>query len=62
MARDRSEPADVIEGLLVRELRDAVAVAISGGADPDDVRADLDRRLRDIRRMQRSIEIPRTNP
>lgn len=60
MARDSSERADAIEALLVRELRDAVAAAISGGADPGEVHADLVRRLRQIRRMQRYGHTHRT--
>lgn len=59
MARDESERADLIAGLLVRELRDAVTAAIDGGADPDDVQADLVRRLQHLRHLQRYEHRPR---
>ncbi|MDG4762873.1 hypothetical protein O7632_01895 [Solwaraspora sp. WMMD406] len=60
MVRDSSERADDIKGLLVRELRGAVTEAVSGGADPGAVHADLVRRLRRIRHMQRYERTRRT--
>ncbi|TDB94257.1 hypothetical protein E1091_11180 [Micromonospora fluostatini] len=38
--------------LLLQELRGAVSARISVGADPDEMSAELARRLRRIRRMQ----------
>jgi hypothetical protein len=59
MTRDESEPTDLIAGLLVRELRAAVTAAIDEGADPDEVQADLVRRLHHLRHLQRYEHRPR---
>jgi hypothetical protein len=48
-----SEPTEGLQDLLLRELRAAVSARMKGGADPGEMTADLDRRLRSLREMRR---------
>jgi hypothetical protein len=44
---------DDLHDLLLRELRAAVRARLAGGADPQDVLADLNQRLEALREMKR---------
>ena len=45
--------SDDLHDLLLRELRAVVRARLAGGADPQDVLADLDRRREALREMKR---------
>jgi hypothetical protein len=48
-----SEPSGILQDLLLRKLREAVSAKLESGADPDEVTADLNRRLHRLRQMRR---------
>jgi hypothetical protein len=50
------EPAADLERLLHKELRAAYSATIDGGADPEEVTADLTERLRRVRAMNAAAE------
>lgn len=52
---------DKLKELLLRELRGAVSAKIEGGADAEEVTADLTERLRGMRQMQQESVTKRSS-
>lgn len=56
------EPRQVVQGLLLRELRIALTARIESGTDPRQLTADLEQRLRRIGELQRETPVQRDTP